>query len=120
MKRRMVKNIALNLICFISMGLLIGCHPAKKVGGPFYFNRGSIQDSFKPNDEITLEQAKKLDSYNEVYFNDLGLVSKLTNFDHEKITYSSTYSYGPDGKMVTSDFKKYDPSGKMILEKTTP
>lgn|GEM_PF-5535857 len=104
------------LVFLFSFILLTGCHSAKKIGGPFYYNRCSLQGDIEPSDEMTLEQARKMDSYYEVYFNDQGLVSKLGFFDHGKITYSVAYEYRPDGKLQRGDFQHFDSNGKLITK----
>jgi hypothetical protein len=104
------------------------CKNEKKYssGGPYYYKDWvSYTIPYKPYNEVTMEEAKTLNSYYEAYFDNNGKIILFTKYLNGEIEWSDKYFYTPDGLLGHREMTKangemqvqyFDKKGLIIRE----
>ena len=82
-----------------------------KVGGPFYYKGWKTYYlPYRPKNEISFSETKKLTAYYEAFYTDEGKIQKFTKYFDGKVAFSVTYSYRSDNTLETETDTKSDGS----------
>ncbi len=89
-----MRAVATTLLFAAVAGFSCNSVPLHEPGGPFYFRSWSgYQIPFRPQAPVSRDNAMKLDTYYEAFFNSGGRITSITKYYAGKLEWRDQYEY---------------------------